>query len=90
MLTRPILIADDDKNIQVALRLLLKNESYSTEAVSTPDEIIAALNCRPYSLLLIDLNFQRDTTSGAEGLSLLPRIRAIDPDLPIEIGRAHV
>lgn len=85
MLTRPILIADDDKNIQVALRLLLKNESYSTEAVSTPDEIIAALNCRPYSLLLIDLNFQRDTTSGAEGLSLLPRIRAIDPDLPIVV-----
>lgn len=85
MLTGPILVADDDENIQTTLRMLLKKEGYSTEAASSPKEIIAALNRQMYSLLLIDLNFQRDTTSGVEGLSLLPQIRAIDPDLPIVV-----
>ncbi|MGH8078194.1 MAG: sigma-54-dependent transcriptional regulator, partial [Lysobacter sp.] len=85
MLTGPILVADDDENIQMTLRMLLKKEGYSTEAASSPNEIIAALNRQLYSLLLIDLNFQRDTTSGVEGLSLLPQIRAIDPDLPIVV-----
>jgi len=85
MRSRPILVADDDETIQMALRLLLKKEGYSTEAASSPEEIIAALNSQLYSLLLIDLNFQRDTTSGVEGLALLPQIRAIDPDLPIVV-----
>lgn len=85
MLIDPILIADDDENIQMTLRLLLKKEGYSTEAASTPNEIIAALNRRLYSLLLMDLNFQRDTTSGAEGLSLISQVRAINPDVPIVV-----
>lgn len=85
MLTGPILVADDDENIQMTLRMLLKKEGYSTEVASSPNEIIVALNRQLYSLLLIDLNFQRDTTSGVEGLSLLPQIRAIDPDLPIVV-----
>lgn len=85
MLIDPILIADDDENIQMTLRLLLKKEGYSVEVASTPGEIIAALNRRLYSLLLMDLNFQRDTTSGAEGLSLISQVRAIDPDVPIVV-----
>ena len=85
MRTAPILVADDDENVQKALQLLLKKEGYSIEAASTPEEIIAALKHQAHSLLLIDLNFQRDTTSGAEGLSLLPRIRALEPDLPIVV-----
>ncbi len=85
MVAAHILVADDDENIRQALHLLLKKEGYSTEAASTPEEVIAALKRQGHSLLLIDLNFQRDTTSGAEGLSLLPKIRALDPDLPIVV-----
>lgn len=85
MLASHILVADDDENIQKALRLLLKKEGYSVAVASTPDEIIAAVKQQGYSLLLIDLNFQCDTTSGAEGISLLPQIRDIDPDLPIVV-----
>ncbi len=85
MLAAHILVADDDENIQKTLHLLLKKEGYSVEAASTPEEIITALKRQGHSLLLIDLNFQSDTTSGAEGLSLLPQIRALDPDLPIVV-----
>lgn len=85
MLASHILVADDDENIQKALRLLLKKEGYSVAVASTPDEIIAAVKQQGYSLLLIDLNFQCDTTSGAEGISLLPQIRDLDPDLPIVV-----
>jgi DNA-binding NtrC family response regulator len=85
MLASHILVADDDENIQKALRLLLKKEGYSVAVASTPDEIIATLKQQGHSLLLIDLNFQCDTTSGAEGLSLLPQIRDLDPDLPIVV-----
>lgn len=85
MLASHILVADDDENIQKALRLLLKKEGYSVAVASTPEEIIATLKQQAHSLLLIDLNFQCDTTSGAEGLSLLPQIRDLDPDLPIVV-----
>jgi phosphoserine phosphatase RsbU/P len=79
------LIADDQPDVLAALRLLLKGEGYQTEAVSSPDAVLEALESRNFDLLLMDLNFARDTTSGQEGLDLLCRIQALDSTLPVVV-----
>jgi sigma-B regulation protein RsbU (phosphoserine phosphatase) len=77
------LIADDHPDVLAALRLLLKGAGFQTEAANSPASVLAALKARPFDLVLMDLNYTRDTTSGEEGLDLLARIRALDQTLPI-------
>ena len=84
MNTRPrILIADDQPDVLEALRLLLKAEKYDSESASSPAGIMALLENREFDLVIMDLNYSRDTTSGAEGLELVCRIQAMDNCLPI-------
>jgi DNA-binding NtrC family response regulator len=83
-----ILIADDQPDVLEALRLLLKGEGFTTELVSSPDAILAAVSEREFDAVLMDLNYARDTTSGAEGLSLLGRIEAVDSTLPLVVMTA--
>jgi sigma-B regulation protein RsbU (phosphoserine phosphatase) len=78
-----ILIADDQRDLLDALRLLLKSERIHMEAVTTPDAAVAALQQHPYDLLLMDLNYTVDTTSGAEGMDLLSRVQSLDRSLPV-------
>ena len=66
-----ILIADDQQDILDALRLLLKGHGYTTHGVTSPADMLDALAHREFDLLLMDLNYARDTTSGQEGLDLL-------------------
>lgn len=82
------LIADDQPDVLEALRLLLKSEGYQTEAVTTPSDVIEALKSHDFDLLLMDLNYARDTTSGQEGLDLLSRVQAVDSTLPIVVMTA--
>lgn len=77
------LIADDHPDVLVALRLLLKGEGFRTESVTSPAGLLDALTHRSFDLVLMDLNYTRDTTSGTEGLDLLGRIRALDQTLPV-------
>ena len=77
------LIADDQPDVLEALRLLLKSEGYQIEAVNSPAGVLEKLKSNSYDLLLMDLNYTRDTTSGEEGLDLLTRIQAIDQTLPV-------
>jgi sigma-B regulation protein RsbU (phosphoserine phosphatase) len=70
-----ILIADDQADVLEALRLLLKNHGYATEAVTSPGAILDAIQNREYDLLLMDLNYARDTTSGREGLDLVAHLQ---------------
>ena len=87
-----ILIADDQPDVLEALRLLLKSQGYETEMVSSPAGILSALDAREFDLLLMDLNYARDTTSGREGLDLLERIqsREIFPPIVVMTGWATV
>src|SRR5438477_632050 len=73
-----ILVADDQSDVLEALKLLLKGEGYEVEAVASPRGVLAALDKRDFDALLIDMNYARDTTSGAEGLDLLARLQALD------------
>lgn len=77
------LIADDQPDVLEALRLLLKGEGYQIEAANSPAAVLDKLKSGPFDVLLMDLNYARDTTSGQEGLDLLARIQAIDDTLPV-------
>ena len=83
-----ILVADDQADVLEALRLLLKGEGYQIETVKSPAAVIKALEARDYSLVLMDLNYTRDTTSGQEGLDLLNKIQNIDSSLPVVVMTA--
>jgi DNA-binding NtrC family response regulator len=83
-----ILIADDQPDVLEALRLLLKGEGYETQSASSPAGILAALDVQDFDLVLMDLNFARDTTSGQEGLELLDRLQAMDSTLPVVVMTA--
>jgi DNA-binding NtrC family response regulator len=83
-----ILIADDQRDVLEALRILLKGEGYQTEAATSLAGIFNSLEKKEYALLLMDLNYARDTTSGQEGLSAIPKIRQIDSTLPIVVMTA--
>jgi len=78
-----IIIADDDPQIVIALKLLLQAEGYNVTAVDNPSTLLEKLKTQEYSLALIDLNYQADTTSGAEGLQLISEIKKLDELLPI-------
>ena len=86
--THRILIADDQPDVLEALRLLLKSEGYAIETVKSPAAVVKAVEGREFSLLLMDLNYTRDTTSGQEGLDLLSKLQAIDSSLPVVVMTA--
>jgi len=86
--TSRILIADDQPDIIEALRLLFKDEGYQTDAVKSPAAVIKAVEARDYVLLLMDLNYARDTTSGQEGLDLLQKLQTLDGTLPVVVMTA--
>jgi DNA-binding NtrC family response regulator len=83
-----ILIADDQRDVLEALRLLAKGEGYQADTVDSPAAALKALEQRDYDTVLIDLNYARDTTSGEEGLDLLTRIHAADESLPVIVMTA--
>jgi DNA-binding NtrC family response regulator len=87
-MSKRILIADDQKDVLEALRILLKPEGYQMDAVTSLAGVFASLEKREYSLLMMDLNYTRDTTSGQEGLEVIPRIQALDNTLPIVVMTA--
>jgi len=78
-----ILIADDQQDVLDALRLLLKGHGYSIETVNSPADLLATVARQEFDILLIDLNYARDTTSGREGLDVLSRLREIADPPPV-------
>ena len=83
-----LLIADDQPDVLEALRLLLKTEGYQIDTVNSPAALVRALDARDYDVVLMDLNYARDTTSGEEGLDLLATLRAADESLPVVVMTA--
>lgn len=83
-----ILAADDQPSILEALELMLEPHGIEVDCVRAPQQVLEALSEREYDVLLIDLNYTRDTTSGQEGLDLLARIREHDARLPVIVMTA--
>jgi sigma-B regulation protein RsbU (phosphoserine phosphatase) len=78
-----ILIADDQQDVLDALRLLLKGHGYTIETVNSPAELLSSVARQEFDILLMDLNYARDTTSGREGLDVLSRLREIENAPPV-------
>ena len=74
-----ILIVDDDEDVLKAARFLLNKHVESIHLEKDPENIPGLLNNNSYDVVLLDMNFTRDVTSGQEGLHWLSRILAIDP-----------
>lgn len=80
-----VLVADDQPDVLEALRWLLSGEGYEPQFVNSTEGVMDRLREGTFDLLLMDLNYTRDTTSGREGLELIPRVRAHDPTMPIVV-----
>jgi DNA-binding NtrC family response regulator len=83
-----VLVADDQPHILEAVELLLEPQGIHADCVRSPQLLLEALGQSDYDVLLIDLNYTRDTTSGQEGLDLLARLQEIDPRLPVIVMTA--
>ena len=80
-----VLVADDQADVLEALRWLLTGEGYEPHFVSSTDAVMERLEAEAFDLLLMDLNYTRDTTSGREGLELISRVRSHDGSMPIVV-----
>src|SRR5260370_17206160 len=78
-----ILIADDQQDVLDALRLLLKGHGYCIETVNSPADLLAAVARQEFDILLIDLNYARDTTSRREGLDFLRTLKQLAHPPPL-------
>ncbi|MDY0745062.1 sigma-54 dependent transcriptional regulator [Paucibacter sp. R3-3] len=81
---RTVLIIDDNPGVGEALSLLLSLRDIRPLYAATPDEGLALLAREPsIGVVIQDMNFTADTTSGEEGVALFRAIRALSPDLPV-------
>lgn len=83
-----VLIADDQASVSDALAFLLKMRGVQADVVTNPAEVLERVRSRRYELLLMDMNYEQDTTSGEEGLRLVDAVRAIDPALGMVVMTA--
>ena len=80
---RTVLVIDDDAAIVSALRLLFELRDIQTLGANSPQAGLDSLAVSAVDLVIADMNFTADTTSGAEGVVLFRAIRDRCPDLPI-------
>jgi len=78
-----ILVIDDNPDIAHALKILFTINNIDCDHQLTPEAGLAALNSARYDLVIQDMNFTKDTTSGNEGIELFTQIRQQFDDLPI-------
>ena len=83
-----ILIADDQTHIRESLNLLLEPEGFDVSEADSLDSVIQQLGERNFDLILMDMNYAKDTTSGDEGIALIKQIRQRDQTLPIIVMTA--
>jgi len=84
-----ILVIDDDEDVLHALRLLLKQHVALVHTEKNPEMIPGLLKNESYDVILLDMNFTRDATSGYEGFLWLNRILKIDPSAVVVLITAY-
>ena len=71
-----------------ALALLLDGDGTEVIQAGSPSEVIRQVGARQFDLVLMDMNYTRDTSSGTEGLDLLEQLHAYDQTLPVVVMTA--
>ncbi len=84
-----ILVIDDDKDILLTTKILLKKEFKNIKTVTAPDEIIPFIEKDIFDVILLDMNFTTGATSGKEGLYWLKKIMEISPESIIIMMTAY-
>ncbi len=87
-LSARLLVADDQADIRTALKMLFRGQDYQVFSASDPGSVVAALQTQTFDIVLMDLNYTRDTTGGGEGLELVSRIRSLDRTIPLLVMTA--
>jgi len=80
---RTVLIVDDSPAVVEALRMMFDLHDIRTLAAASPEAGLAMLDTQPVDLVIADMNFRSDTTSGEEGERLFREIRVRHADLPV-------
>jgi len=83
-----VLVCDDQPDVLEAMRLLLKGNGYQASTVDSPRALLEAARSEPFDIILADLNYTRDTTSGKEGLDLLASLDAQGSHAPVIVMTA--
>jgi DNA-binding NtrC family response regulator len=83
------LVVDDDEDILVAASLLLRRMFAEVRTAATPEAALDGLREGSPDVVLLDANFARGATDAAEGMALLERMLAADPELTIVMITAH-
>ena len=84
-----ILIVDDDKDVLIAISLLLKNETQEVVAEKNPENILSLVSKKAFDLVLLDMNFSASVNTGNEGIYWLKRIKEIKPALSVIMITAY-
>jgi DNA-binding NtrC family response regulator len=82
-------IIDDDDDILMASRLLLRGMFQEVATARSPDEALPLIRTRTPDVVLLDANFARGATNAAEGLAWLEQLLAIDPEMVVVMITAH-
>jgi sigma-B regulation protein RsbU (phosphoserine phosphatase) len=83
-----VLVCDDQPDVLEAMRLLLKGSGYLATTVDSPRALLEAARTHHFDIILADLNYTRDTTSGKEGLDLLASLEAQGSRAPVIVMTA--
>ncbi|MEE4196253.1 MAG: sigma-54 dependent transcriptional regulator [Bacteroidales bacterium] len=84
-----ILIIDDDKDILLTTKVLLKKEFKEIKTVTSPEDILAHIERDLFDVILLDMNFTTGATSGKEGLSWLKKILELSPETILILMTAY-
>ena len=88
MLQGRLLLVDDQEDILTALELLFKAEGSHVVRVTSPSAAKLAFEREEFDLVIMDMNYSRDTTSGEEGLDLLKALKQLDDTIPVVVMTA--
>src|SRR4249919_629199 len=78
-----VLVIDDNPSVATALEVLFSLHDIDTLRATSPEDCLATLAGNAVDLVVQDMNFSADTTSGEEGQALFGEIRTRFPDLPV-------
>jgi DNA-binding NtrC family response regulator len=83
-----VLIVDDQESVRTALEVLFDVHEIPVVLAASPEEALDAITREDVGVVIQDMNFRRDTTSGSEGVELMRAIRQLDPDVPVVLMTA--
>jgi DNA-binding NtrC family response regulator len=81
--SRTVLVADDSEAVRTAFQVLLSLHGARVLGASSPAEPLATVRSQDVDLVIQDMNFRRESTSGEEGIALFRELRSLHPDVPV-------